>query len=174
MMPRSARDNMTAPPPPVRPRPEPLASPGREPVADPLFWRQFAATDHDTRETLESLMKVLGSAGVGAEDSSNIELILAEALNNVAEHAYAEGAGPVELTVVLQQGGVACTIADRGRPMPMGVVPSPVLPVIAPPDDLPEGGFGWHIIRCLATDLTYQRDTAQNRLSLRVPWSGFE
>lgn len=172
MMPRSERDEMTAPPPPFgagRDR-----APGRDTGAEPLFHRRFSATDRDTRETLESLMQVLDGAGIGAEDCGNVELILAEALNNVAEHAYADGAGPVELTVTLQQGGVACTIADRGRPMPLGMVPSPDLPVIAPPDDLPEGGFGWHIIRCLATDLTYQRDRLQNRLSLRVPWSGFE
>lgn len=174
MMPRSEHDDMTVPPPPFRAGRERETALGRDTGVEPLFRRQFSATDRDTRETLEILMQVLTRAGVGAEDSSNIELILAEALNNVAEHAYAEGVGPVELTVTLQQGGVACTIADHGRPMPLGVVPSPGLPVIAPPDDLPEGGFGWHIIRCLATDLTYHRDRLQNRLSLRVPWSGFE
>ena len=172
MMPRSEREGMSASPPPFgAPRDR---GPAASAAAEPLFHRHFSASDRDTRETLEALMQVLARAGIGAEDSSNIELILAEALNNVAEHAYADGVGPVELTVILQQGGVACTIADRGRPMPLGMVPSPDLPVIAPPDDLPEGGFGWHIIRCLATDLTYQRDRMQNRLSLRVPWSGFE
>lgn len=139
----------------------------------PVFVRGFSATDHDTRDTLSALFKVLDGAGIGAEDIANAELILAEALNNVAEHAYADGAGPVELAVTIEQGGLACTIADRGRPMPQGMVPSPGLPVIAPPDDLPEGGFGWHIIRCLATDLTYHRVQGQNRLSMRVPWSGF-
>lgn len=174
MMPRSERDEFSAPPSAFGVGRESGSSAGRDPASKPLFQRLFSATDRDTRETLENLAQVLASAGVGAEDSANIELILAEALNNVAEHAYAEGAGPVELTVTLQQGGVACTITDRGRPMPLGMVPSPDLPVIAPPDDLPEGGFGWHIIRCLATDLTYQRDRLQNRLSLRVPWSGFD
>lgn len=144
------------------------------PARSPAFVRRFSATDQDTRETLRDLLQVLERAGIGVEDSANAELILAEALNNVAEHAYADGAGPVELTVTIEQGGLDCAIADRGRPMPMGVVPTPGLPVIAPPDDLPEGGFGWHIIRCLATNLSYQRVQGQNRLSMRVPWSGFE
>lgn len=146
----------------------------RPSARQPAFVRRFSATDQDTRETLRALMQVLNDAGIDAEDSANAELILAEALNNVTEHAYAEGAGPVEISVTIEQGGLACTISDRGRPMPLGVTPSPGLPVIAPPDDLPEGGFGWHIIRCLATDLTYHRDSGQNRLSMRVPWSGFE
>ena len=172
MMPRGERDEMTAPPPPFAAGRDRVSV--RESGAEPLFHRRFSATDRDTRETLVALMQVLDRAGIGAEDCGNVELILAEALNNVAEHAYADGAGPVELSVILQQGGLACTISDRGRPMPMGVVPSPGLPAIAPPDDLPEGGFGWHIIRCLATDLSYHRDRTQNHLSLRVPWSGFD
>mgnify|MGYP001343489150 CR=1 FL=1 len=141
---------------------------------EPFFRRHFTATDIETRAALQALMLALDQAGVGDEDSSNAELILAEALNNVVEHAYADGAGPVELTVSLQRNGMACTISDRGRPMPSGVVPSPGLPVIDPPDDLPEGGFGWHIIRCLTSELAYQRDRDRNSLMMRLPWSDFD
>lgn len=143
-------------------------------AGEPFFRRQFTATDSETRATLQALMLALGQAGVGGEDSSNAELILAEALNNVVEHAYASGSGPVELTVCLQRNGMACTISDHGRPMPSGVVPSPELPVIAPPDDLPEGGFGWHIIRCLTTELAYRRERDRNSLMMRLPWSDFD
>lgn len=139
-----------------------------------LFRRQFTSTDAETRGALQGMMLALDQAGIGAEDASNVELVLAEALNNVAEHAYCDGAGPVDLLVSIQRNGLICVITDRGRPMPAGVAPSPDLPLIAPPDELPEGGFGWHIIRCLTAELVYSRDQGRNQLSMRVPWSGFD
>ena len=35
-------------------------------------------------------------------------------------------------------------------------------------DDLPEGGFGWHLIRSLARDLAYVRRQDLNTFSFRV------
>ena len=34
--------------------------------------------------------------------------------------------------------------------------------------DLPEGGFGWFLIRDLAKDLSYQRLAQENRIELRL------
>jgi len=129
----------------------------------------FTAGDMATRRVLADVMAGLIKAGLNDEDLATVELILAEALNNVVEHAYADGPGPVELSVALQSFGLACMITDTGRPMPTDDAPDPPLPVIEPPADLPEGGFGWHIIRCLTSDLTYRRDGAQNHLSMTVP-----
>lgn len=137
----------------------------------PVFWRCFTASDCSTRGVLADLVADLSDAGLAAEDLFNAELVLAEVLNNVAEHAYAEGGGPVELRVEVRHAGLACMVADRGRPLPAGVVPNPELPLIAPPDHLPEGGFGWHIIRCLTCDMAYCTDGEWNRLSMRVPWA---
>ncbi len=139
----------------------------------PFFVRRFSAGDRETRAVLCDLVRALGNAGIGSDDVSNAELIVAEVLNNVSEHAYADGAGPVELKVAIDCGGFCCEIADCGQPMPANDAPDPELPVIAPPDNLPEGGFGWHIIRCLSSDLSYRRDQGWNRLSIRMPWSGF-
>ncbi len=119
-------------------------------------------------------MERLKQAGVGGDDLATIELILAEALNNVVEHAYADAPGQVELSVERLQSGLSCRISDTGRPMPDGDAPDPPLPVIAPPTDIPEGGFGWHIIRCLTTDLTYCRDGPRNTLSMLVPLSDLD
>lgn len=138
------------------------------------FKREFSASDTATRETLIALTDHLRKAGLGPEDQGNIELILAEALNNVAEHAYAGGTGPVTLRVVAQKVGLCCEISDCGAGMPSGDAPDPPLPTIEPPDGLPEGGFGWHIIRCLTSALTYQRDDPWNRLKLTMPWADTE
>ena len=107
----------------------------------------------------------------GCRDS--VELVLAEVLNNVVEHAYAKATGPIELELRLAGGdgppALDCTVMDRGQPMPEGT-PPPGGPVIldVPLADLPEGGFGWYLIRSLTQDLHYARETGRNRLSFRI------
>lgn len=140
----------------------------------PFFARHFTAGDIATRAVLKDLVARLSVAGIGCDDLATIELILAEALNNIVEHAYADAPGPVELSVEMQRRGLACQIVDKGCPMPTGEPPNPPLPTIAPPVDIPEGGFGWHIIRCLTTNLTYRRDGVRNTLSMMVPLTDFE
>lgn len=95
------------------------------------------------------------------------EVVLAEALNNIVEHAYAETGGTIEITLEPAPGGLACRIVDHGRPMPDGQLPRGVLPH-ADPGDPPEGGFGWYLIRSLSQDLHYARTDGRNLLSFRV------
>jgi serine/threonine-protein kinase RsbW len=77
-----------------------------------------------------------------------VELVLAEVLNNVAEHAYAGGSGPVEVGLAPRPCGIACRIVDSGLAMPNGQLPRGTCHR-STPGDLPEGGFGWHLIRSL-------------------------
>ncbi len=144
------------------------------PLRATKFARHFTAGDMATRAVLVDIVEKLTDAGISVEDLATIELILAEALNNVVEHAYAEGPGTVELLIEMRRRGLQCQIVDTGRPMPTGDAPDPPLPEIKPPVDIPEGGFGWHIIRCLTTDLTYHRDGTRNTLSMVVPLSATE
>ncbi len=53
------------------------------------------------------------------------------------------------------------TVQDWGRPMPGGTLPDGTLP---PSDEggPPEGGFGWHLIRALASGLDYWREGGCN------------
>ena len=133
------------------------------------FVRRFVAGDHETRLVLAEVCARLAAAGLDEDDIGTVELVLAEVLNNVAEHAYGSDGGPVALRLDLPGDSVVCEVLDQGRPMPLGRVPDAGLPSIAPPDHLPEGGFGWHIVRCLVSDLGYERGTDGNRLRLRVP-----
>jgi serine/threonine-protein kinase RsbW len=146
--------------------------PSDSPQRGTRFHRAFTAGDRATREVLADLVAALSRGGIHEDDLWTLELILAEALNNVTEHAYAGGCGPVELEVVQRCDGLACRVSDRGRPMPGDDPPDPPLPAIEPPDTLPEGGFGWHIIRCLSTELTYRRDGGWNTLTMLVPTAG--
>jgi serine/threonine-protein kinase RsbW len=98
------------------------------------------------------------------------ELVLAEVLNNIVEHAFAgQPDGRIDIDITAAQSGVTCCIQDNGRAMPGEVLPGGNLPDIrvAVPD-LPEGGFGWHLIRSLTSDLTYARTGDGNSLRFTV------
>ena len=149
----------------------PAGPPADDPRSPPRlrFERRFVAGDHETRVVLAEVCARLAAAGLDEDSIGTVELVLAEVLNNIAEHAYGEGGGPVALGLDLPGDAVVCEVVDQGRPMPLGTVPAPGLPLIDPPEHLPEGGFGWHIVRCLVSNLDYERGADGNRLHLRVP-----
>lgn len=95
------------------------------------------------------------------------ELLLAEVLNNIVEHAYGGQPGPIRLRLHQSALGLHVMAEDEGQPMPAHCLPPGALPPLQ--GDLPEGGFGWYLIRSLATALSYDRSRHGNRLSLLVP-----
>lgn len=138
------------------------------------FARRFTASDRATRAVLAALDERLQRLGIDEDDRASAELLLAEALNNICEHAYAGKGGTVELAVDIRRAGLACQLRDFGQAIPGGALPGGGLPIIDPPDNVPEGGFGWHIIRCLSTDLHYRRENGRNCLSFRVAFASFD
>ena len=96
------------------------------------------------------------------------EVVLAEVLNNIVEHAYARTDGQIELRLRLASGGVDCDIFDTGSPMPNGELPAGLAQSAAADQDLPEGGFGWFLIRSLTKNLAYRRIDARNHLSFQL------
>jgi serine/threonine-protein kinase RsbW len=117
------------------------------------------------RHGLKSLFESLLLQKLDEDNRGKAEIVLAEALNNIVEHAYADGTGEIELTIRLNRQGLVCRIVDHGVAMPNGALPSGNL---TSPEDLPEGGFGWHLIRLLAEDLRYARVAGQNELTFRL------
>ncbi|QYK42431.1 MAG: ATP-binding protein [Paracoccaceae bacterium] len=95
------------------------------------------------------------------------EVVLAEALNNIVEHAYAASDGEIQITLAPTRQGLECLIVDQGRPMPSGGPPPGILPDPCA-ESPPEGGFGWHLIRTLSRDLHYRRADGRNHLSFRL------
>jgi serine/threonine-protein kinase RsbW len=96
------------------------------------------------------------------------ELLLAEVLNNVVEHAYANEAGDIEVSVALQGRSLLFCVLDHGAELPGHILPSGTLADFGQHSDLPEGGFGWHMIRALAKDVEYRRQNGCNELSFRL------
>lgn len=134
--------------------------------------RRFPAGDHETRAALLAVCDGLRRAGLAEDDLCSAELILAEVLNNIVEHAYVNCSGLVDLSIDLRHDGLFCTVRDHGQTMPGRRVPNPPLPNINPPHELPEGGFGWHIIRSLTSQLGYRQENGWNTLSFVVPLTG--
>lgn len=120
------------------------------------------------REALCALFDELLADPLAQETRDAAQIVLAEALNNIVEHAYGQTSGEIEVTVAVTERGVQCDIVDFGLPMPGGQLPTGILAAHGSFEDLPEGGFGWHLIRTLSQDLNYQRDGARNLLSFRI------
>ncbi len=88
----------------------------------------------------------LGSHCVSRDPIDELELVLAEALNNVVEHAYlyAED-GEIDILVRLRQDLLQVTITDKGckfdGPPPLKEMDVENMDF----EELPKGGFGWHL-----------------------------
>ncbi len=107
-------------------------------------------------------------ARISDDSRGSVEIVLAEVLNNICEHAYAEDSGRIELTISLHDGFVFVQTVDSGLPMPGGELPSGKLAAAGTTEEVPEGGFGWFLIRSMTQDLTYLREGERNLLSFCI------
>lgn len=128
----------------------------------------FPASEIAARIGLQQLIAQLTDTGVPAQDIGSVEIVLAEAVNNVVEHAYA-GREPEDVRVQHKLEGTELTIVieDTGGPLPGLELPkgNPAN-LDVPLEDMPEGGFGWFLIRGLTSALRYERGESTNRLTL--------
>lgn len=133
----------------------------------------FLASPFAVRDSLAQMLAVPPLRDLPPQMRGLAELVLAEVLNNIAEHAYPAGPGPVSVTLTPASGGTQCLVVDQGAAMPGGRVPVGDLPSAATDvEDLPEGGFGWHLIHRLTRDLSYRRAGRCNHLSFLLPTEG--
>lgn len=134
----------------------------------------FPANQYAVRNALDDTIAALRFLDYSHEEYGTIELVLAEVMNNIVEHAYSgDPDGMIELEIAPSSNGLNCTLRDNGKPMPDGNVPIGILPIpnigaAAPVNNLPEGGFGWFLIQDLARDLQYMRQGQKNILTFRI------
>lgn len=108
----------------------------------------------------------LAESGVDAARLDDARLALTEAINNVHEHAYGGKGGPVSVMAEGSGGRIILTLHDQGAGM-TGVLPGECLPSCgADLKTLPEGGFGWFMIRQLADSVEYSSKDGLNELRL--------
>jgi serine/threonine-protein kinase RsbW len=123
------------------------------------------------RAALQGVFDRLAPLALDVEETSTVELVLAEALNNIVEHAYptSDANGPIQLHVRHCADGLHVQLCDWGRAMPECELPTGRLePSDVDVADLPEGGFGWFLIKYLSRDVEYTRIKGKNCLKLRI------
>ncbi len=132
---------------------------------------ELTSSAADVRETLGLVRGDLMRLGVNQEHWDTAEIVLAEVLNNVVEHGYAEeGGGAITLNLEITPQALHVQVRDQGRAFPGLTLPDArshdltALDV----DALPEGGFGWALIHHLTQDLAYVRKAGENRLSFAI------
>lgn len=132
------------------------------------FACSFTATNLDARKGIQSVVSKLRSLGVPGARVDEVQIALTEAVNNVVEHAYEDTTpGDVRIRVELAPERLWISIQDAGSPFPQGELPEgKPADISGPTDSLPEGGFGWFLIRELASQVQYERSDGNNNLSL--------
>jgi serine/threonine-protein kinase RsbW len=105
--------------------------------------------------------------GLDKELTSEICLVVAEALNNVVEHAYryAED-GDIEIDVSLEKLLLTIEINDFGPQFNIPLAARPAEVNGQELANLPEGGFGWNLIMMLTDEVSLERRNNRNYLTL--------
>lgn len=149
---------------PPTPLPDP-SSPDRG-----LFRHSFCADPLSVRAALRSTLARF-IRQMTEEEAGTLEIVLAEVFNNIVKHGYGDsGKGTITIALSRDMHGLTCLVSDEGIELPErclagigGEHPRPV------PDTMPEGGFGWFLIRDLVEDLHYSRHDGRNELIFRLP-----
>lgn len=145
-------------------------SPAPNPNA-PLLSFRIRADFGQVREAVSTIRTSLEALHLSEEELVSVELVVAEALNNIVDHAYPPNSdGEIRIKLRQRPRGVMVEIRDDGTPMPNGRAPLGDHPLTDKlgTNDLPEGGFGWFLIREIARDLIYDRKDGENFLIFRL------
>ena len=134
-----------------------------------LFRLKLESTPEAVRGALKTLSAEL-TDHLSDDARGTVEIALAEVLNNIVEHAYCNTAsGHIDICICPAKNALAFEICDSGCAMPDGGPPKGHPAELGVDmQDLPEGGFGWFLIRTLTTDLRYRREAGRNRLSFQM------
>ena len=137
-----------------------------------LMQLEFSGTELGVRKALQTIVDGLVGGEVCKNDLGLIEVVLAEVFNNIVEHAYDTGSpGRIFVCVTVCADRFCFLVTDEGRALPFEAIPQGGLPELdGPLETLPEGGFGWYLVRKLAADLSYHRKDGRNELMFSMPF----
>jgi len=126
------------------------------------------ASNLAVREVLARTRDWLHACAMPDEACGTVELVLAEALNNIVEHAYPpETPGDIQIALALHPARLVAILSDQGAALPGLCPPDGLLPEHdVARGELPEGGFGWFLIRDLTDRIDYRRAAGCNHLTL--------
>ncbi|PYG30520.1 ATP-binding protein [Pelagimonas varians] len=129
------------------------------------------STPENVRNTLTSLRSDLNENGLHICPGDMWELVVAEVLNNIVEHAYGDSPdGEIKLNLHFSDLHLTAKFIDSGAAMPDGALPAGnPANLDVETQLLPEGGFGWNLIHSLSDRLVYERRGTENHLDLEMP-----
>jgi serine/threonine-protein kinase RsbW len=129
------------------------------------------STAEAVRQVLRDVRRQLDGQFSAQPADATWEIVVAEVLNNIVEHAYAtRPGGEIRVVLAFAAETLEADFVDFGRAMPRCTVPSGAAADLdVPRDALPEGGFGWFLIRTLCSRLDYAHTEGENRLHLEIP-----
>ena len=124
------------------------------------------------RGALSVIRENLAPLALPREELCIVELIVAEVLNNIVDHAFDDHPHPGSIRIHGSYGpdGLKFRFTDLGKPMPRSALRASqdAIPCVDPLT-LPEGGFGMGLIKRLTDNLDYSRTGALNCLTMRIP-----
>lgn len=137
---------------------------------DLLLKCNFESTYENVSRHLEHVKCALDQNGVKTTCQEDVLIVLAEVLNNIVEHGYAEAAdGEISLKVNLNKDSVRISTRDYGPPIPTNTLTASRLPDHGETlEDFAEGGFGWFMIHSLTHDMNYERMSGANLLTFSI------
>lgn len=116
---------------------------------------------------LDDVGKWLVQTGIPHGKIIDVQIVIAEALNNVIEHGFPfERSGHVSIDIDVKNNVIVAKICDNGKEFTPPETKETPLQGEVDLEDLPEGGFGWLLIREITTSFTFRRVAHENRLVL--------
>jgi serine/threonine-protein kinase RsbW len=127
--------------------------------------RISVASDPAQLPVLTRFLKEFWSAtGLPPAESVNFELALEEVFMNVVMHGSPGAGTPVEVSVILCDGGLTLTVEDDGPAFNPLLLAAP--DVAASLEERKVGGLGVFLVRQMMDAVSYQRVAARNQLRM--------
>jgi anti-sigma regulatory factor (Ser/Thr protein kinase) len=109
--------------------------------------------------------EISGKAGLDAELTARINLVLEEAVSNVIKHGYEPDAeGSVDIEAKVGKDSLEFTLTDTGVPFDPTEAPMPDTNLGV--EERPIGGLGVYLIRTIMDSVSYRREGGRNILTL--------
>ncbi|HKR76982.1 MAG TPA: SpoIIE family protein phosphatase [Rhodanobacter sp.] len=133
----------------------------------PMLDVSIKASMDDVFDTLERCDAALRAQGVSTAVRDDIRLVLEELMVNMVQHGHAGNANrTIDLHMRLGDDAVLVELHHDGHPFDPLQAPMPTLTGdIADTDGI--GGLGIHLVRAMASELSYSHDDQGNHLQLR-------
>ena len=131
--------------------------------------KKFLSAQQVISDNVEEAIVWVQEQGVNDDTAGSIEIVLAEALNNIVEHAYLYREDEqIEMNLSYGDGALDITLTDQGNKFP-GIPQKREMKGSAIRfEELPEGGFGWFLIHSLTQSIRYAFMDGKNVLRFVV------